>query len=96
MSTRLQLGLWSGVAGDLDDAIESLDRLLPDVEDILGAAHELGFSVRHQLARWYGARGDTGKAVSILGALVTDQRRVLGDHDYRTLASQGLLSRYTR
>ncbi|MEU4834118.1 FxSxx-COOH system tetratricopeptide repeat protein, partial [Streptosporangium sp. NPDC023615] len=95
LTTRLNLAIWTGQAGDAVAAKEMLTQLLPMYERVLGAEHLGTLSTRHELAYWAGQVGDAVAAKEMLTQLLPIYERVLGAEHPHTLNTRHNLAIWT-
>ncbi len=95
LTSRHQLGFWTGEAGDRAAARDLFARLLPVRERVLGPEHPDTLWTRHQLARWIGYSGDPAAARDQFAALLPVNERILGPDHLATLGARYQLARWT-
>jgi hypothetical protein len=95
LTTRTNLALWTGEAGDAAGARDQLAALLPIVERVLGSEHPDTLHARFELADHIGAAGDAAGARDQLAALLPIVERVLGPEHPTTLATRRDLALWT-
>jgi len=89
-----------GRLDDLDDspaqAVEYGQRLVADLEYVLGASHPDTLISRNNLARAYRGAGRLGEAILLFEGTLADRERVLGRDHPDTLSSRNNLARTYR
>ncbi|PAM97367.1 tetratricopeptide repeat protein [Streptomyces sp. Alain-F2R5] len=81
LTTRHNLALWRGEAGDATGAAQAFADLLPDQLRLLGPDHPDTLTTRSHLASWVRDAGDATGAAQAFADLLNDLERVLGpDH----------------
>jgi tetratricopeptide (TPR) repeat protein len=83
---RQNLAYWLGEEGHLDDAIVEFEKLLADLERVLGADHPDTLVTRGVLAYWLGEAGHVDDGIVQSQQLLADFERVLGADDMHTLS----------
>ncbi len=95
LTTRHNVAVWTGYAGDAAGARDQLAALLPISERVLGPEHPDILGTRANLASWTGEAGDAARARDQLAALLPIRERVEGSENPRTLWTRGNLARWT-
>jgi Tetratricopeptide repeat len=95
LTTRGNLAVWTGEAGDAAGARDQFAVLLPIEERVLGPEHPSTLTTRAGLARWAGGAGDAAGARDQYAALLPIRERVLGPEHPDTLTTRAGLARWT-
>jgi hypothetical protein len=95
LTTRHNLALWRGRAGDPSWAVAELERLLTVQERVLGPDHPRTYATRTSLAQWQANNGDPRRAADELERLRAESRRVSDpDHPITLVALSSLAAVY--
>jgi SpoVK/Ycf46/Vps4 family AAA+-type ATPase len=95
LTTRHQLAIYTGEAGDSARARDLLAALLPDRQRVLGPEHPDTLATRYQLATFTGRAGNRAQARDLFAALLPDRQQVLGPEHPNTLATRHQLATYS-
>jgi hypothetical protein len=91
VTTRADIGLWSGRAGDPARAVAAYEEVLVEHLSRLGADHPETLRARSNLAGNLGRSGDVAGAVAAYDDLLVDRLRVLGPDHPDTLRNRNFL-----
>ena len=92
LAVRNSLACTYDSVGRLAEAIDALEKLLPDCQRVLGTDNPDTLSVRNNLAGAYKSAGRFGEAIDALEKLLPDCQRVLGTDNPDTLSVRNNLA----
>lgn len=95
LSTRHDLALWTGQAGDPVTARDQLGALLPVERETLGESHPQVLATRHNLASLTGEAGDPAAARDEFAALLALRAQLFSPDHPGTLAARHEVARWT-
>ncbi len=95
LTTRHNVAVWTGYAGDAAGARDQLAALLPIRERVQGPEHPDTLTTRANLAAWTGQAGDAAGARDQLAVLLPIRERVQGPEHSGTLTTRNNLAYWT-
>jgi hypothetical protein len=95
LMTRGRVALWTGLSGNLEEALRLSQALLPDRVRVLGANHPETLAIRNDIAGWTGDCGNRTGALRLFQALLPDRVRVLGTNHPDMLATRNNIAYWT-
>ena len=95
LTTRNNIGYWTGRCGDAAQAVRLFTELLPDLVRVLGPSHPDTLATRSNIATWTGECGDAAEALRLYAELLPDQVRVLGPGHRETLSTRSNIATWT-